>query len=463
MSYTKLFYKLRNLLMLTLQQLAHQINAQYQGSDLPFNGVSIDSRTINRGELFIALRAERDGHDFVADAIKKGAAAVMVDHALDIQVPQIITPDTFKGLGLLAHAWREQFNIPIIALTGTAGKTTTKEMIAGILHELGPTLATEINLNNNIGVPLTLLKLTAEHQFAVIEIGTNMPGEIGYSANITHPTVALITNIHAQHLEKLGSIEGISQEKSDIFIPLSTQGIAIINADEAFAKSWNDKIITEHRVTYGLNPSANIRAEHIHYDFQGCEYDLITPLGIQAIAIPIGGQHIVMNSLAAAAATMAVGVTSLQIAQGLAKLTPVEGRFKLYHLPSGAMIIDDAYNASFKSIENAVDALNTFNGTKIMVMSNMGEMGESAEIYHKKMGELFQSASLDAVFLYGKKDLLEATLTACPKAQYFTNKADIVTMLMPYLTKPDTLALVKGSKLNHMEEIVKEVREQCKA
>jgi UDP-N-acetylmuramoyl-tripeptide--D-alanyl-D-alanine ligase len=449
--------------MLTLQQLAQHINAQYQGKDLPFKGVSVDSRILQKGELFVALRAERDGHDFVSAAIKQGASCIMVDHPLDVKVPQIIVPDTLKGLGDLARAWREQFNIPVIALTGTAGKTTTKEMIAHILRERAPTLATEINLNNAIGVPLTLLKLTPEHQYAVIEIGTNSRGEIAYAAHIVRPTVALITNIHAQHIEKLGSVEGISQEKSDIFLPLDTQGIAIINLDEPFAESWKEKITTEQRVTFGINPNANVRAEHIHYDFQYCEYDLITPLGIQAVAIPMGGQHIVVNSLAAAAATLAVGATLNEIAQGLARLKAVEGRFKLYHLPTGAMLIDDAYNASFKSVENAVDALKTFNGKKILIMTNMGEMGKEAEHYHKKLGELMANAPLEAVFLYGDKELLANTLATCPKAQYFNSKAEIINAVLPLLQHQDTLVLIKGSHANHMHEIVTSIREQIKA
>lgn len=449
-------------MMLTLKQLAQTINAQYQGKDLPLNGVSIDSRHLQKGDLFVALRAQRDGHDFVTDAIKQGASAIMVDHPLDVKVPQIIVADTFKGLGALAKAWREQFKIPIIALTGTAGKTTTKEMIASILREIGPTLATEINLNNNIGVPLTLLKLRPEHQFAVIEMGTNTPGEIAYSVNITQPSIALITNIHAQHLEKLSSVEGISKEKSDIFKPLTNQGIAVINIDEPWAKSWDDKITTNHRVTFGSSPDANIRAEHIHYDFQYCEFDLISPLGVQAIAIPVGGQHIVMNALAAAATTMAIGATPLQIAQGLAKLKAIEGRFNLYHLPTGTILIDDAYNASFKSVENAIDALKTFKGTKIMVMTNMGEMAGEAEHYHRKMGELMAAIPLDEVFLYGRKDLLIPTLAAFPKAKYFEDKTEIINTLLP-LMKPDTLVLVKGARSNKMDEVVNSIRAQVKA
>jgi UDP-N-acetylmuramoyl-tripeptide--D-alanyl-D-alanine ligase len=449
--------------MLTLKQLAMKIAATYQGEDLALTGVSIDSRTIKPHQLFIALRAQRDGHDFIADAVKKGACAVMVDHAVDINIPQIIVKDTLLGLGALAQAWRQQFSIPIIAITGTTGKTTTKEMIASILSECGSTLATEVNFNNAIGVPLTLLKLNESHRYAVIEMGTNSPGEIAYAAHITQPTVALITNIHAQHVEKLGSIAGVSKEKSDIFTALIDTGIAIINLDEPLASSWQEKIPTEHKVTFGLNPQAEIKAAHIHYDFQRSEFDLLTPLGIQAIAIPIGGRHIVSNALAAAAATMAVGAGLTEIAQGLAKLKYVQGRFQLYYLPTGAMLIDDAYNASFKSVENALDALNTFNGAKVFVMSNMTEMGAEAEYYHEKMGEIMANMSLDAIFLYGDQKLLDHTLKRCPKAQYFKEKQKIIAALLPLVTQKDTLILVKGSRSNHMHDIVAQIRAHFQA
>ena len=449
--------------MLTLKAVAQKIGAEFKGNDLELKGVSIDTRTIKPGDLFVALKATRDGHDFAAEAVNKGASCLLVDHPLDLNVPQIIVKDTLIGLGDLARAWRQQFHIPVIALTGTAGKTTTKEMIFSILSQIGPTLATQANLNNAIGVPLTLLNLRQEHKYAVIEIGTNSPGEISYAVSIACPTEALITNIHSQHIEKLGSIEGVSQEKSDIFTALTEQGIAIINHDEPFAASWEAKIATEHRVTFGLSNHADVRAEHIHYDFQCCEFDLISPLGIQSIAIPVGGQHIIMNALGATAATLALGATLEQVANGLAQLKSVGGRFKLYHLPTGAMLIDDAYNASFKSVENAIDAVKTFNGNKIFVMTNMGEMGQNAEHYHQKMGEQFNAAGFDAVFLYGNKDLLAAALRACPKAQYFKEKTEIIDALLPYAHQNDTLILVKGAHAHRMDQIATQIREYLKA
>lgn len=439
--------------MLTLKQLAQEINAQYLGPDkLHFTNVSIDSRHLQEGDLFVALRAKRDGHDFAKEAVEKGACALLVDHQLDLKIPQIIVPDTLKGLGQLAKLWRRQFNIPIIGLTGSCGKTTTKEMIASILRERGPTLATEINLNNSIGVPLTLLRLRPEHQYAVIEMGTNTPGEIAYAASIAEPTVALITNILAHHLEKLHSIEGVSNEKSDIFTFLTHEGIAIINLDEPFANSWKNKINTEHRVTFGITPAANVYAEHDHCDLDHCEFDIITPIGRQAIYVPQGGKHLIINALAAAACTLAVGATLENIAQGLAKLQPVPGRFRRLQLATDTILIDDTQNASFKSIENAITMLDQYHGKKVIVLTHMAEMGTDTDYYHKELGQLLNKANFHNIFLYGNKDLLLPTLKACPKAQYFANKQELTHALLP-LCKEDTLVLVKGARGNKMEEI----------
>ena len=441
--------------MLTLKQLAEQIQADYFGTaELPFQGVSVDSRTLKPGELFVALHGKQDGHAWAEAALSKGASALMVDHQLPFDIPQIIVSDTLLGLGALASIWRQQFRIPVIALTGSCGKTTSKEMIASILAELGPTLATTGNFNNAIGVPLTLLRLTAAHRFAVLEIGTNSPGEIAYATSLVAPSVSLITNIEAQHIEKLGSVKGISEEKSDIFAYLNQQGIAIINTDEPFAKSWQAKIMTEHQISFGLNPKAHVRAEHISTDLFRCEFDLITPLGPQAISIPNGGQHMVMNALAAAAACLAVGANLKQIAEGLAKLQAVAGRFKLHTLASGALLIDDSYNASFKSVENAIATLQKFSGTKIFVMTHMGELGPQTESFHQALGQLCQSAHLDHVFLFGNKELLQYTQKAYPDAKYFESKAALTAALLPLLAHNHSLAIIKGSRANKMEDIV---------
>ncbi len=442
--------------MLSLKQIAEQIGAEYIGNDLPFHGASIDSRTLEPGQVYIAIRREKDGHEFIADALKKGAAAVVVDHPCEVSVPQVVVPDTLKALGEMAHAWRMQFHIPIIALTGSCGKTTTKEMIASILRESGPTLATEGNLNNAYGLPITLLQLTLRHRYAVLEMGTNSPGEIDYIARIAEPTVALITNIGASHLEKLGSFEGVSEEKSDLFLHLRASGIAVLDLTEPFALSWRSKIDRRHVVTYGDRPEATVRPIDIHYQNNGVDFSLKTPLGEVSIGIPLPGQHIVKNAVAAAAAALSVGASLHDIAAGLAKVQAVPGRFRQVVLKSGCILIDDSYNASVGAVKNAIETLAQFPGKKILVMSHLGELGDKMHEFHTKVGEWCVAAHLDTVYFYGDRTLLEPALKACPAAQYFNDKQKLFDVLQSQL-QAGSMVLIKGVHSQRMDSLVSQI------
>jgi UDP-N-acetylmuramoyl-tripeptide--D-alanyl-D-alanine ligase len=442
--------------MLSLRQLAQRISAEYLGSDLPFQGASIDSRTIQPGEMYIAIRREKDGHAFIADAIKNGAAAVLVDHDCKLSIPQIIVPDTLKALGQIAHAWREQFQIPIIALTGSCGKTTTKEMIASILRESGPTLATQGNFNNAYGLPLTLLQLKPRHRYAVLEMGTNSPGEIDYIARIAEPTIALITNIGASHLEKLLSYDGVAREKSDIFVHLKPNGIAVVNVAEPYFLSWRDKIDRRHVVTYGDQSPATVRAEQVHFHDQGVDFHLHTPIGTIAIGIPLPGQHIVKNATAAAAASLSAGASLHEIAAGLAKMQAVPGRFHQIILKNGCIVIDDSYNASVGAVKNALDTLAKFKGRKILVMSNFGELGADAAQYHEQLGEWCRNAGLDQAFFYGDEDALAPVFKTYPEGRYFASKQALNSVLQSEL-KANTMVLIKGIHSKRMDEIVSQI------
>ena len=442
--------------MLSLRQLAHRIGAEYLGEDLPFHGASIDSRKIQSGEIYVAIRRDKDGHDFIADAIQNGAVAVLVDHDCQLSVPQVIVKDTLKALGDLAHVWRNQFHIPIIALTGSCGKTTTKEMIASILRESGPTLASVGNFNNAYGLPVSLLQLTVRHRYAVLEMGTNSPGEIGYIARIAEPTVALITNIGASHLEKLVSYDGVSKEKSDIFVHLKSSGIAVVDLTEPYAASWRDKIDRRHVVTYGDHPQATVRPLNIHFHERGVDFDLNTPIGQISIGIPLAGRHIVSNAVAAAAAALSVGASLRDIATGLSKMHAIPGRFHKFVLKNGCIVIDDSYNASVNAVKNAIDTLVLFKGKKILVMSNLGELGAESDRYHQQVGEWCQEAHLDQVFFYGDKTLLEPALKHCPRARYFSDKQDLFSVLQSSL-QPKTMVLIKGVHSQRMDEIVSQI------
>ncbi|MDF2529394.1 MAG: murF [Gammaproteobacteria bacterium] len=444
--------------MMSLGQLSKAIGAEYYGKDIPMTGVSIDSRSLKPGEMFVAVKGEHmDGHQYAEQAIKAGASALMTDHRLDLGVPEIVVKDTLLGLGQLANTWRKQFNIPVIGLTGSYGKTSTKELIAAILSQIAPTLATVGNLNNAYGVPLTLLRLRPEHKFAVIEMGTNSRGEIAYVTKIAEPSICLITSIGACHLEGLGSLEGVSSEKSDIFLGLPPNGVAVVNTDERFAESWSKKIDKRHKVTYGLHHKAEVMAQHVHFGPEGASFDLLSPIGNQAVAIPLIGEHVVYNALAAAAASLAAGASLQDVAKGLALVSPVKGRFNPHTLRNGTILIDDTYNASFDAVENAIKTLSHFPGKKIFVMSNMRELGQYAAEYHSKMGKLAKDANIDLLFLFGEKHLIDHTLAACDaRARYFSTKAELIMALKPELG-PDTMVLVKGSRSNAMEDIVNNI------
>ncbi|MDF2690259.1 MAG: murF [Gammaproteobacteria bacterium] len=448
--------------MKTLAQLSKAIGAEYFGQDMALPAVSIDSRSLKPGEMFVAVKGENmDGHQFAQQAVESGASVLMTDHRLDLGVPEIVVKDTLIGLGELAKAWRSQFNIPVVGLTGSYGKTGTKEIIAAILNQKAPTLATIGNLNNAYGVPLTLLRLRPEHKFAVIEMGTNSRGEISYITKIAEPTICLITSIGACHLEGLGSLEGVSNEKSDIFLGMPANGIAVLNCDEAFTESWSAKIDKRHRLRYGVHHKADVMAQHIHFGPEGASFDLLTPIGNHAVAIPLLGEHIVYNALAASAAALAAGASLHEVAQGLASVVPVKGRFKPYKLKDGTVLIDDTYNASFNAVENAIKTLSHFSGKKIFVMSNMRELGQYAAEYHSKMGQLVKDSNIDLFFLFGEKHLIDQTLAACDqRARYFPTKLELIEALKPELGA-NTMVLVKGSRSNTMEDIVNSILGEC--
>ncbi len=450
--------------MLSLAKLSELIQARYIGTDTQFNGVSIDTRTIEPGELFVAIKGPHfDGHQFVKQAIEKGAIAVMVDRPSEVKVPQMIVTDTRLSLGRLAHVWRQQFSIPVIALTGSCGKTGTKEMIAAILRQRGPTLATQGNKNNDYGVPLTLLGLKPEHQYAVIEMGTNSPGEISYLTKIAEPTVALITNIYGQHLEGLGSLEGISREKSDIFTGLRDNGIAVINQDESFSEQWSDKIEKRHRVSYSLHLEADVCADNCHFGPEGVTFDLHTPLGMRSLGVRLIGEHVMQNALAAAAATLSIGAALDDVVNGLVSVKPVAGRFHPHRIFGGALMIDDTYNASASSVDNAMQTLSRFSGRRIFVMSNMGELGTYEQGYHSSMGELAIQYGIDHLLLTGDQEALQFTLDACDeRARYFTTKEALLDALLELLN-PKAMVVIKGSRSNQMETLVQALLEKSSA
>ncbi|MFN3396980.1 MAG: UDP-N-acetylmuramoyl-tripeptide--D-alanyl-D-alanine ligase [Sulfurimicrobium sp.] len=449
--------------MLKLSQAATALAAPMQGRDATFTGVTTDSRAINSGDLFVALRGKRfDAHDFVAQAIEQGAAAALVEqsaaikHAADWQdLPLIVVNDTRLALGKLAAYWRSRLNLKLVAITGSNGKTTVKEMLAAILREAAgeeAVLATQGNLNNDIGMPLTLLKLRARHSYAVIEMGMNHPGEIAYLSHIAHPDVAVINNAGAAHLAGLGSVEQVARAKGEIFSGLTADGVAVINADDAFAPLWKELAHGHAIIGFGLEHAAQVSAT-CRLAPLGSELEVTTSAGEFTAMLQVPGLHNVRNALAATAAATALGIATAAIAAGLRKFGGVKGRLQRKPGLHGALLIDDSYNANPASVEAAIAVLASQPGKKILVLGDMGELGPGACALHRELGAAARQAGVDILFAHG--DLCREAAAAFGENAWFFERIEELLADLENLLAPDVTVLVKGSRFMQMERVVK--------
>lgn len=463
--------------MMRVAEAAKVLEAASSGDDIAFSGVSIDSRTARRGDLFVAIRGERfDGHKFIGDAAHAGAAAAMVtaggakleDQGLSETFPLIRVKDTRRALGRLAAHWRAQFTMPLVALTGSSGKTTVKEMLAAILREAAakelpqdgsapPVLATRGNLNNDLGVPLMLLELAAAHRYAVIEMGMNHAGEIRYLTGLAAPDVALVVNAGHAHIEHLGSREAIARAKGEIFAGLKPEGAAVINADDKFAPMWRELAAGKRIIEFGLAPEAAVSASYTLHHLES-EMELKTPRGDAPVALKAPGLHNVRNALAAAAAAVALDVAPATIAAGLARFEGIKGRLQAKRAISGATLIDDTYNANPESVRAAVSVLGQSPGRKLLVLGDMGELGGEGARLHTEIGEAARVAGVDRLLTLGK--LSEHAAKAFGGgAQHFTQVEDLLAEIETALG-PQVTVLVKGSRFMQMERVVKAFAEQ---
>ncbi len=392
-----------------LSEVAPLLDAELLGGDLSFAAVSTDTRTLQAGDLFIALQGPNfDAHDFIAGAAAQGACAAVVQRPLETALPQLVVEDTRLALGRLAAAWRSRFQIPVVAVTGSNGKTTVKEMVAAILSGRGQGLVTRGNLNNDIGMPLTLLELQPPHQYAVIEMGANRPGDIAYLSAIAQPTVAVITNAAPAHLEGFGDIASVARAKGEIFGGLQAQGTAVLNSDDARNGVWRVMIGKHARLSFGIRNGADFRADHLEINSDcGCSFLLHTPAGEIAIRLRLAGRHNVMNALAAAAAAYAVGATPMEIRTGLEKMQPVCGRLELKQGAAGLRIIDDTYNANPGSVRAALEVLMAAGagGKKVLVLGDMGELGNASQALHEQVGRQARVVGVDQVYVYKRQGL----------------------------------------------------------
>jgi UDP-N-acetylmuramoyl-tripeptide--D-alanyl-D-alanine ligase len=443
--------------MLDLDTAARQIGAGRRGPNASFDSVTTDSRHVSHRDLFVALKGDRfDGHDFVEQALEDGAAAALVSDPGRIaqSAPLILVDDTRLALGRLAQAWRARFAIPLVAVTGSNGKTTVKEMIAGVLRAAAgdkAVLATTGNLNNDIGVPLMLLRLRSHHRYAVIEMGMNHLGEIRYLTGLAQPTVALITNAGTAHIGELGSRDAIAQAKGEIYEGLGADGVALINADDAYAGYWRD-LNRQHKVVdFAFDRAAAVTAR-CAADAQGSTLTVRTPSGEYQVRLNVPGMHNARNALAACAAAHVLGVAPGDVTLALGYFEGAKGRLQRKPARNGALVIDDTYNANPDSVKAAIDVLAAASGMRVLVLGDMGELGEQAAAMHAEIGDAARARGIDRLLTLG--ELSELAVRRFGSGGQHFRDLDALCGALDLLLGPGVTALVKGSRFMRMERVV---------
>ena len=450
------------MITLSLSQIASILEAQLIGDgNVTVENVSTDSRKAVNNGLFFALKGENfDAHDYVMKAAEQGCVAAVVEHPTGGNIAQLIVKDSRLALGQLAKWLREKINPKVVAMTGSSGKTTVKEMTASILQQsavdFDDVLFTQGNFNNDIGVPLTLLRLTEKHKFAVIELGANHIGEIAYTTALAQPDVALVNNVMAAHLEGFGSLDGVATAKGEIFRGLTQHGVAIINKAHNYSQKWQVEI-GDHSVQYFAydDPKADYYAENIVFSEQGASFVLHTPQGNVQIDSPYLGEHNVSNALAATALTMNVGATLAQVKKGLEMPSLVKGRLFPIVPCENLLLLDDSYNANVGSMKSAISVLQKYPAFRVFVVGDMGELGDNTLLCHQDVGEFAQAAKLDLVISFGRSS---SVISAVNFGRHFTDKTELVAYLTPIikqqLTQQKVVVLVKGSRSMKMEDVI---------
>ncbi|GAA0354392.1 UDP-N-acetylmuramoyl-tripeptide--D-alanyl-D-alanine ligase [Bowmanella denitrificans] len=449
------------MISVTLEWIAEQLQSELQGENKDISGVSTDTRTLQTGDLFVALSGPNfDGHGFVEMAEQKGAAALIVSQPVKSCLPFILVPDTKLALGKLAGAVRQLVPVKTVAITGSSGKTTVKEMVAAILSRKGKVLATQGNFNNDIGVPLTLLRLEADHQYAVIELGANHLGEIAYTTALTRPDVATIVNAAAAHLEGFGSLFGVARAKSEIFKGLPDNGLAVLNADSQFLAFWKGKL-NHLRIQEFGEAAGDFHASDVALGMDGCaQFQMHTPKGNLDLTLAVPGMHNVSNALCAAALAMEVGASLEDIKMGLQEMGQVRGRLNIKALTNQVRLIDDSYNANVSSTQAAIDLLASFPGRRVLVLGDMAELGEKARFYHEEMGQYALSRGVDNLFSLGVLSQ-QASDQFGAAGRHFSEVDALIAYLQGELQSEqrDISILIKGSRSARMERVVKAIEE----
>jgi UDP-N-acetylmuramoyl-tripeptide--D-alanyl-D-alanine ligase len=441
--------------MMRLSEAALATRGQLIGADVEFCCVGTDSRAIKKGQLFVALKGENfDGHEYAAQSLEQGASAVLVSKASNVS-PAVVVEDTRLALGDLASHWRAKFDMPVVAITGSNGKTTVKEMLAAILKvataDDASVLATQGNLNNDIGLPMTMLNLGKQHRYAVLEMGMNHTGELSYLSNLAKPNVALVNNAGTAHIGELGSLEAIANAKGEIFEGLADGGTAIINADDVFANLWKNLASKHQQVTFGLKAKADVTAKY-ELHAASSDLELIAPNGTVKFTLPAPGLHNVSNALAAASAALALNVSLENIATGLSNFAGVKGRLQTKQGFAGAKVIDDTYNANPMSMKAAIDVLKASAGQRIFVMGDMAELGADAASMHSEIGAYAKTAGIEKFYALG--ELTKNAVTAFGANAMHFKTLEALAESLKKMMNAETTVLVKGSRSMRMERVV---------
>ncbi|MEO8315638.1 MAG: UDP-N-acetylmuramoyl-tripeptide--D-alanyl-D-alanine ligase [Pseudomonadota bacterium] len=440
-----------------MHRFAALCGGHFNGEDRAYTGVSTDTRSLRAGEIYLALRGPRfDGNEFLGTAAAAGAVAAVVDRAVTSPpLPVIEVADGQAALSRAAAGWRAGFSAPLLGIAGSNGKTTVKEMTSSILAQRGSCLATRGNLNNHIGVPLTLLRLADEHRSAVIEIGANNPGEVADLVAIAKPTVGLITNAGAEHLEGFGDLDGVARAEGEMVAGLTPADVAVINADDDYVQLWRG--MTRARVvTFGVDNTADFRAADVSESLTDAgfrvTFRLQSPLGERAVQLNVGGRHNVRNATAAAAAAVQAGATLDDVVQGLAAMHPVSGRLQPVRTRHGARLIDDSYNANPSSMRAGIDVLAQLPGRAWLVMGDMGELGEHARDSHTDIGAYAREKGVQQLFATGPLSRLAVEAFGAG-ATWYVDTQSLARAVDDQLMGDITL-LVKGSRSNRLERVV---------
>lgn len=449
----------------TLSHLAQLTEGQLIGEDALFSSVSTDTRHIEKGALFVALVGERfDAHHFCQQALQAGASALLVERALELPVAQVVVQDTKLALGQLAADVHQRSQTATVAITGSCGKTTVKEMTASILQQKGKVLFTAGNFNNDIGVPLTLLHSQEDDDYAVIELGANHIGEIAYTTRLVKPQIALVNNVAAAHLEGFGSIDGVKQAKGELYQGLAVGDVAVVNLDSNGGEAWQSVLADKKVVTFSAHdPNADFYASDVHLNEEGqAKFVLHTPKQALPISLGIIGQHNVSNAIAASIIALHFGASEQEIQAGLRNLMPVKGRVDVQRLTDKIKLIDDSYNASVPAMKAAVDLLASFSGTRWLILGYMAELGDESLALHRQVGEHAAPFGFEHVLTFGEDTRIISDLC---QGLHFADHSAMIDYIKQHLAsdaESNHTLLVKGANSAGMSKVVAALKENFK-